>query len=1015
LTELLTVFIGKIYYEISALRRRRKYLDICEGDSAMDQAKRRSRFHYLAFTILMLLLVTGLFGGEKGNHAVAGEPAPFLVQAADMDTAVAAVTAVGGEITHELAIIHAVGANLTPRQFARLQENPDIISMQENRTLQVSGVTTETIEVRVNSSADDAEEFAYGGMYLDSTDLELVYNDSNQIVGMRFRDLQIPPGATITSATVEFETDETNSTTTSLVIQAEAVDDAAAFTSSYHNISDRPRTATAVNWNNIPAWNTVSEKQLSPDISPVIQEVVSRTGWNSGNDLVLIITGSGERTAESYDGESGNAPLLHIEYMAGESSFPSTSLPPAVVEMVADSFSARLYDRHDGTQMWAGPWVEVNDDGKPDAGHIKVDHDQLMFEDKDRGIQRIVDLASASSALLRFDYWRDNMDDDDAYVTVQVSNNGGAAWSTLTVIASAEDEREHSIELDLTPHMSAQTVLRFFTSYDMQGKLWVDDFAVEYVVDPIKLAENFEPLQDVADNFETGLYTNHDGSQLWAGPWVEFGDDFRVDGGHIRIDKEQLRLEDEDRGIQRMVDLSNASSATLSFDFWRENMDKPEEFVTLQISPDGGVTWADVTVIEALDDDKQVYTVQYDISDYMSAETVVRFRTSSGMNDKLWVDNFTIAYVAYSPTEWGTIPAAAHTQATKANLLHEQGLTGAGIGVAVIDTGFPAEAALLKKGNGNPRNLVQYDAITDQQYPIGTFVSDDESGHGSHIASIIASTDKDAQGMYAGIAPDADIVSIKAFDADGRGNYLDIIRALDWAVQHKETHNIRVINLSFSATPQSYYWDDPINQAVMRAWQAGIVVVAAAGNTGPDPMTIGVPGNLPYIITVGAASDNYTPDDMTDDYLTTFSAAGPTVEGFVKPDLVAPGGHIQALLPRKAKIGTKNPHYFDDDTDYFEMSGTSQATAMVSGIVAQMLEADPCSHSGRRQMSPDEHSAPGTEPGRHARLLHLPARGRTGERLRCRGRHDERLRQPGAGHRRRPRRHDPLPGRRQPG
>ena len=93
----------------------------------------------------------------------------------------------------------------------------------------------------------------------------------------------------------------------------------------------------------------------------------------------------------------------------------------------------------------------------------------------------------------------------------------------------------------------------------------------------------------------------------------------------------------------------------------------------------------------------------------------------------------------------------------------------------------------------------------------------------------------------------------------------------------------------------------------MAAWQAGIVVVASAGNTGPEPMTIGVPGNVPYVITVGAMTDNYTPDDPSDDYLASFSAAGPTVEGFVKPDLVAPGGHMLGTMHLKAEHRAEPP------------------------------------------------------------------------------------------------------------
>ena len=157
---------------------------------------------------------------------------------------------------------------------------------------------------------------------------------------------------------------------------------------------------------------------------------------------------------------------------------------------------------------------------------------------------------------------------------------------------------------------------------------------------------------------------------------------------------------------------------------------------------------------------------------------------------------------------------------------------------------------------------------------------------------------------------------------------------------NKNTYNIRVLNLSFSAPPQSYYWDDPLNQAVMRAWQAGIVVVAAAGNAGPDPMTIGVPGNIPYVITVGAFSDNYTPDNTKDDYLASFSSAGPTVEAFVKPDLLAPGGHITGIMDSSANLAIAYPENSIDGR-FFIMSGTSQATAVTSGVVALMLQANP--------------------------------------------------------------------------
>ena len=187
------------------------------------------------------------------------------------------------------------------------------------------------------------------------------------------------------------------------------------------------------------------------------------------------------------------------------------------------------------------------------------------------------------------------------------------------------------------------------------------------------------------------------------------------------------------------------------------------------------------------------------------------------------------------------------------------------------------------------------------------------------------------------MAPDASLVVVQAFDENGAGTYLDVIRGIGWIVENKDGYGIRVINCSFSAPAVSCYWDDPLNQAVMAAWQAGIVVVASAGNRGPDPMTIGVPGNVPYVITVGAMSDSSLGDRRQRRLLASFSSSGPTAEGFVKPDLVAPGGHVLVHHALLHADRAEPPLVPGRDGEYFTMSGTSQSTAIVTGVVALML------------------------------------------------------------------------------
>ncbi len=176
--------------------------------------------------------------------------------------------------------------------------------------------TSEVVEVSVIDGNDDAEEEDDGDMYITSTDLELVRDGSrgNQTVGIRFQDVQVPAGALITNAYLMFETDETTSEETNVTISAEAIASAPAFTTSNSNISSRTKTGQFVEWNSLPAWDTWGEKHQTPDLSAIVQEIVGTPGWISGNDMVFIITGSGQRTAGAYEDPDNAGPFLHIEY-----------------------------------------------------------------------------------------------------------------------------------------------------------------------------------------------------------------------------------------------------------------------------------------------------------------------------------------------------------------------------------------------------------------------------------------------------------------------------------------------------------------------------------------------------------------------------------------------------------------------------------------------------------------------------------------------------------------------------
>ncbi len=279
--------------------------------------------------------------------------------------------------------------------------------------------------------------------------------------------------------------------------------------------------------------------------------------------------------------------------------------------------------------------------------------------------------------------------------------------------------------------------------------------------------------------------------------------------------------------------------------------------------------------------------------------------------------------------------------------LHRNGVTGRGVTVAVIDSGLWDHPNLTSDTGGKPRVIARYDAIANRA---GDQVFD-ESGHGTHMTSIIAHSGAESRsgvptGSYKGVAPDVNLVSVKAFDVTGRGDLLDIMRAIQWVVDNREIYDIRILNLSFASRPRWQHWQDPVNQAVLRAWASGITVVAAAGNDGPDPMSIGSPGNLPFVITVGAVTDSWTPGDKDDDYIPDFSSRGPTPSGHIKPDIVAPGGHITALTRPGSTLTQEHPEYMLR-TGEFVMTGSSQATALVSGVAALLLQLEP-------ELSPDD-------------------------------------------------------------
>ena len=287
------------------------------------------------------------------------------------------------------------------------------------------------------------------------------------------------------------------------------------------------------------------------------------------------------------------------------------------------------------------------------------------------------------------------------------------------------------------------------------------------------------------------------------------------------------------------------------------------------------------------------------------------------------------------------------------------GWTGTGVGVAVIDSGISTERDLMNQSGGPTR------IVYSQSFVPNVPTTIDQYGHGTHVAGIVAGNGAASTGSayfktFRGVAPTTNLINLRVLDANGAGTDSAVISAINTAIQLKSVYNIRIINLSLGRPVYESYTLDPLCQAVEAAWNAGIVVVVAAGNQGRNQTqgtngyaTITAPGNDPLVITVGAMKTMGTLTRL-DDLIASYSSKGPTLlDHIVKPDIVAPGNQIISLEASRSTLLAssdtnlipfsyyKTPYNSAYSPDYFKLSGTSMAAPMVSGAAAVMLSRDP--------------------------------------------------------------------------
>ncbi|MGN6472951.1 MAG: S8 family serine peptidase, partial [Mycobacteriales bacterium] len=307
----------------------------------------------------------------------------------------------------------------------------------------------------------------------------------------------------------------------------------------------------------------------------------------------------------------------------------------------------------------------------------------------------------------------------------------------------------------------------------------------------------------------------------------------------------------------------------------------------------------------------------------LALTTLQTLGLTTGPDAPIAVDGLAGALPATAQAARNTFPTA--TGATK---LAAQGVTGTGVGVAVLDTGIDA----LPDFSGRLLGGIDLSGGTDP--------FQDSYGHGTFVAGLIAGDGTSSGGAYVGEAPGANLVSVKVAGASGTTDVATVIQGITWALANRTAYGIKVLNMSLGEVPTGPTQLNPLDQAVEAAWQQGLTVVTSAGNSGPAAGTITAPGDDPTVITVGALDDQNTVG-TGDDSIPSFSSEGPTAaNAWLKPDLVAAGRSVVSLRAPGSVIDQTYPSA-EVGTSNFVGSGTSFSTAVTSGAAALVAQQNP--------------------------------------------------------------------------
>jgi serine protease AprX len=633
---------------------------------------------------------------------------------------------------------------------------------------------------------------------------------------------------------------------------------------------------------------------------------------------------------------------------------------------VADTFDSGGYSANDGSINWTSSWVELDDRNDPNqdptAGLVQIVNGELRlnnnnYDDPNPGVQRSLDLTGGiSCAMLSFDFrtsYRVSVADT---IAIEISEDGGANFIILDTIDYVSGSTSGSRSYNIAPFATANTVVRIrvgkFYGLD-EHYFYLDNLSISYTFGPEVPRCN---VQTVSDDFQAYpvSYESNLGTRNWLTPWIEVGENDGPLAGDIYLSNFEgsRRLHfwetysdgswDPIAGIMRSVDLSGSSESRLSFLYSRSTM-MEDDYIAIEASTNGGASWAEVGRISgkgtsniSVSDYGWRYA-EFDLTPFISTNTQIRFLHNfvhDDYYDTFWMDDVLITF----DDPCSDMPPNTYLDTLNVPQVWDMGYDGSGITVAVVDSGIALDDDFsdLPGDEGSDRLMLQLG------FNPSAYSATDIYGHGTHVAGIIGGNGTKSDGFYQGIAPGVNLIGIKISDDYGMAYESDTVEALQWIFDHKNQYNIRVVNLSINSTVEQSYHDSALNAAAEILWLNGIVVVAAAGNktidTDYDPI-FAAPANDPLLITVGATEEKGDAD-RANDVIATFSSYDETMDGFIKPEIHAPGKDIVSVLAVSSWWRNNYPERFVDG-GYFRISGTSMATPMVAGAVALLLQAEP--------------------------------------------------------------------------